>query len=253
MLLAYKVGYFGENFHGSQIQPGVRTVQGEISRVLREEGIGEVVGMASRTDAGVSALGNVVVLKIGREIPLSWLNSLFDDIFFHGWARVPPDFNPRRARLRWYRYVYPEPLEPVDLNIFTGRKEYRSLVYHDNPLAEITSVEMRTTDNYTILDFYAPYFRRQMVRRMVTLISMVSRGEVEDPEVYFREKRPIAPAPPEYLILMDVKYGFPFYRDDEVLESLKDLFRERERRYLGLWALFHEGFSTIAEPHFIKR
>ena len=56
------VAYDGTNYHGWQIQPNAVTVEGELNKVISEltgEHI-EVIG-ASRTDAGVHALGNVAV------------------------------------------------------------------------------------------------------------------------------------------------------------------------------------------------
>ena len=32
--LAFRIGYLGDAYHGSQIQPDVRTVQGELIRVF---------------------------------------------------------------------------------------------------------------------------------------------------------------------------------------------------------------------------
>ena len=33
--LAFRIGYLGDAYHGSQIQPDVKTVQGELIRVFR--------------------------------------------------------------------------------------------------------------------------------------------------------------------------------------------------------------------------
>ena len=51
-----KIKYLGTDFHGFQVQPGLRTVQSELSRALSEV-FGEIprVTGCSRTDAGVHA------------------------------------------------------------------------------------------------------------------------------------------------------------------------------------------------------
>lgn len=65
--LALTLSYDGAGFAGSQVQPGVRTVQGEIDRAL-----GALFGrpsatiFAGRTDRGVHASGQVVGCEDGR-------------------------------------------------------------------------------------------------------------------------------------------------------------------------------------------
>ncbi|MCO5171110.1 MAG: tRNA pseudouridine(38-40) synthase TruA [Planctomycetes bacterium] len=109
--LRLTVEYSGTRFAGWQVQPQVRTVQGELERalevVLREQV--RVTG-ASRTDAGVHALGQVVSLETRAATPLprllAGLNALLpDDVAVLDVAEAPPGFSARfAARGKHYRY-----------------------------------------------------------------------------------------------------------------------------------------------------
>ena len=67
------IGYHGHAFHGSQIQPEVRTVEGSMRNALRRltwwsEGCLE---MSSRTDAGVSVRANLARIDLPRPVSKS--------------------------------------------------------------------------------------------------------------------------------------------------------------------------------------
>ncbi|MDO4648347.1 MAG: tRNA pseudouridine(38-40) synthase TruA [Eubacteriales bacterium] len=95
------VAYDGTNYSGWQVQPNGITVQGILNEKLTEllgEPI-EVIG-ASRTDAGVHALGNVCVFDTNTRIPgekISFaLNQrLPEDIRIQLSEEVEADFHPR--------------------------------------------------------------------------------------------------------------------------------------------------------------
>jgi tRNA pseudouridine38-40 synthase len=64
------VQYDGADYHGWQIQPGHKTIQGELMAALRGLTATDVlVTGASRTDAGVSALGQTACFEIESPIP----------------------------------------------------------------------------------------------------------------------------------------------------------------------------------------
>lgn len=95
------VAYDGTNYSGWQIQPNGVTIQGVLNDTLTEllEEKIEIMG-ASRTDAGVHALGNVAVFDTNTRIPgekISYaLNQrLPDDIRIQLSEEVDPDFHPR--------------------------------------------------------------------------------------------------------------------------------------------------------------
>lgn len=141
--IALKFAYEGAHFSGFQRQPERRTVEGDIrSALFRLEKVlakdGTVVdngkprtppsplvpdnqsptsnpfsySYASRTDSGVSALGNVLVLEYrvlllnGPEL-IHYLNDSLENITFHSFTEVDEGFNPRHATERWYRYILP--------------------------------------------------------------------------------------------------------------------------------------------------
>ena len=100
------VAYDGPAYSGWQLQPGVRTIEGELNRCLSEL-LGEkiqVIG-ASRTDAGVHALCNIAVFDTKARIPgekISYaLNQrLPEDIRIRSSCEVPGDFHPRKCESR---------------------------------------------------------------------------------------------------------------------------------------------------------
>ena len=94
------IAYDGTGFSGWAVQPGKRTVQGEI-----EEALGRVLGeptrivVAGRTDAGVHALGQVASFETDREVPGTLrraLNALTGrDVAISALEPAPDGFNAR--------------------------------------------------------------------------------------------------------------------------------------------------------------
>ena len=114
--------YDGTKYSGWQIQPDKETVEGtlnrELSRFLNEDI--HVIG-ASRTDAGVHALGSVCVFDTNSPIPAgkfaNALNtSLPADIRIMKSFEVAPDFHPRKVPCRKtyeYRIWQDEFMDPT--------------------------------------------------------------------------------------------------------------------------------------------
>ncbi|HEY5790251.1 MAG TPA: tRNA pseudouridine(38-40) synthase TruA [Gammaproteobacteria bacterium] len=92
MRIALTLEYDGSDFSGWQVQPGRRTVQGELERALTQIADHPVqVTCAGRTDAGVHARGQVVHFDTGVSRP------------WHAWvmggnSRLPPDVAIRSAQ-----------------------------------------------------------------------------------------------------------------------------------------------------------
>ena len=82
-----KIEYDGTNFSGWQIQPEVRTVQGEIEHVLKYIAGGDVhIHGTSRTDAGVHALGQCASFEWNSPMPVEKLPEVMNRRFGTGGA-----------------------------------------------------------------------------------------------------------------------------------------------------------------------
>jgi len=101
-----KVAYDGTSYCGWQIQPANETIEGvlnrELTRLLKEDI--HVIG-ASRTDAGVHALGAIAVFDTNSRIPAEKFSyalnvSLPSDIRITKSMEVPGDFHPRKTPTR---------------------------------------------------------------------------------------------------------------------------------------------------------
>lgn len=108
-----KICYNGKNFSGFQIQPKKRTVQEELEKTL-EFLLKEKVRIfaSGRTDAGVSALGQVVHFETSGEVNLTklldGLNALLPpDISVTSAERASPDFDARfSVKKKTYMYFF---------------------------------------------------------------------------------------------------------------------------------------------------
>lgn len=101
--LLLRVAYDGTNYHGWQVQPNAKTIEGELNRVLTQL-TGEKIQVtgASRTDAGVHALGNVAVFDTASKIPAEKFSyalnqRLPEDIVIQSSLQVADDFHPRHC------------------------------------------------------------------------------------------------------------------------------------------------------------
>ena len=106
-----RVSYDGTRYSGWQLQDNAITIEevlnGALSKLLKEDIT--VIG-ASRTDAGVHALGNVCVFDTETRIPPEKISfavntGLPDDIRVTESHEVSPDFHPRHAdTIKTYEY-----------------------------------------------------------------------------------------------------------------------------------------------------
>lgn len=222
---ALKLYYDGRNFHGSQLQPGLRTVQGVLNDALRKAGYlnkQERVKLCCRTDSGVSALSQVAIFKSTKRPILGEINSLLpDDVIIWAHAQVTLDVPARKLiYLKHYRYYMPlegkldtDAIEHA-IKFLIKRKEYGGLI-KGKGRAEIIKIAFNVRNGILILDFYGKYFSRYLVRRASNALINIGYGKLsfEDFKEILKNKRGIRAAPPENLILYDVKTPLQFKVD----------------------------------------
>ncbi|MCQ1534726.1 tRNA pseudouridine(38-40) synthase TruA [Methanosarcina sp. KYL-1] len=228
MRVALKIAYIGTEFHGSQIQPNVETVEGELFKALRKLGIIESPKSANytcagRTDAGVHALEQVIAFdtdKPNLAIPRVINSELPPTIWAWAHAEVPSDFDARRdAVSRHYRYVMSG--EDYDISkireaskLLLGTHDFANFSKADGDKGTVRTLEridVRVDGEFTKIDVVGNSFLWNMVRKIVTALTMIGNGvrdedwllQMLNPEIY---EEGIEPAPAYGLTLMEVKY-----------------------------------------------
>lgn len=255
MKFAFKIAYFGDNFHGSQFQPDQRTVEGEVIAALRRLGVENPrLRSAGRTDAGVHAYGQVISFYSDEKIFPRMLNAeLPEDITAWAWAKVSEDFDPRKARSRVYTYV----MYGSDYDISAMRKAVKELIgVHDfsnftkkfgegeSCVREIISADIRADREFIIFEIEGNAFTWNMVRCLVTAIMEVGKQhrsiewfrDLLNPE---KHKERVEPAPPYGLILKDVKYDdVEFEIDEYAFKTLQSRIESRIMYHGTIFKLF---------------
>ncbi len=236
-----RVEYDGTDFAGFQVQPGARTVQGELEAALARltGGIRCRVDAAGRTDAGVHALGQVVAFTYPGRLTQAELGRALDpllppDVAIRDLRRVPAGFHPRfAARYRDYRYtVWNGPRHPLGerwalavrvpldtaamaraAEALEGRHDFSAFGAADpQPVRTVHRIRVRRAGSVVTIDVRADAFLRGMVRRIVAVLLEVGRGTLMEEEVgaLLAARRPAlqgATAPARGLCLTRVVLG----------------------------------------------
>jgi len=237
--LAFRIGYLGDGYHGSQIQPDVKTVQGELIRVFRSlkwldnSTTEHNLVLSSRTDAGVHVRLNGGVVTIDRELwnaltPRKMIRALDDrlpkDIAFLDVREVDEQWNPRMANYRVYRYrlegiefwKYPGEQFVDWLKMFEGTYDatnFARLEEGKNPMRTILSCTPWIVDGRTIgFEIKGEAFLWNQVRRTAMALHRMCIGDLEPNEILQAIRHPeievdFGVAPPDWLILWGVDWN----------------------------------------------
>lgn len=215
MTTRYKLtmAYDGHLFHGFQVQPNQRTVQGVIEQALEKMTKGKrvIVHGSGRTDAGVHAKGQVIHFDYpGKEIPaknmMLALNALMprDTLFFES-EIVDDNFHVQYStKGKWYRYIvdqhhFTDPFKrfytghypyPVDISKMQtaakdllGTHDFTSFAASGGQIVDKvrTMYYVKVTPdkerNEIIFDFIGSGFLYNMVRILVATLLEIGSGK----------------------------------------------------------------------------
>lgn len=221
--LAVRIAYLGEGFSGSQIQPGLATVEGTLlSSLMRVTELPPEkidLKLASRTDRGVNATGNVASFESNGADPamlLKALNSVGGGVLCTAYARVDDSFLPRHADMRTYEYV--TRADGMDLrlaeeciSLFEGRHDFAGFCKSEGKGTVIDLVEasIRREDDVLVMTFQADHFLWNMIRRIASSVIKVGSGRIDISHIETGLDggwSNFGLAPAEGLTLTDVRY-----------------------------------------------
>ena len=236
--------YDGSGYRGWQIQEGQKTIQGVLTEV-----IGNLVGSevrvhgASRTDAGVSALGQAALVQIDTAIPVKNLaraitGRLPADIAVTEAEEVPPGFDLiGSVKSKLYRYtIFTGQLRPVmqirhcwhlpkklDVTamaeaaaMLVGKKDFKSFASssdrRQSSVRTIFRCDVSRNDDWVYVDVEGDSFLYNMVRNIVGTLVEVGIGRLRpekiDEILEAKDRTAAGPgAPAAGLCLMYVKYS----------------------------------------------
>lgn len=224
--IALRIAYDGSSFNGFQSLPGKKTVEGRLIAVLAKikaikDRRRSNFRSSSRTDKGVSALGNIVSIDTDfspDRLPRA-INSQDEDIWCTGIAILPDDFNVRRARSRTYGCYLQYEGQKIEVmrkasRQFLGRHDFSRYARMDgrNPEREIKRIEIGKVNGFIELIVEGDSFLWNQVRRMVWVLDQVGRSDI-DPESIAPERfriRRVGLVPAEHLLLLSVDIGKRF-------------------------------------------
>lgn len=234
--------YSGANFSGYQKQPGKRTVQDEIEKVLSSINNNSVkLTSSGRTDALVNAIHQKAHFDLDKEIGAYKLNGalnsyLPDDIYVNSVTKVDNLFHARymvksktyeylintgdyNPLLRTHVYQYCKSLNirkmKKAVKYFIGKHDFTTFVSaedkKEDKVREIYDASVDEKDGIIKITFKGSGFLKYQVRNMVgTLIKIGEEKVLPDIILSLLEKKDrkcaFLCAPAQGLTLTDVKY-----------------------------------------------
>ena len=209
-----KIKYLGTAFHGFQVQPGLRTVQGELNSALNQAfGLPCKVTGCSRTDAGVHA--NEFCLKVECDggtippdkLPIAVARFLPEDLCLFYAEECDDNFHPRydvKEKEYLYRIINRPIYDPFEFGRawfvsrpinevgvirmkkaaehFIGKYDFSTFMSEgsdvEDTVRNITALSINRTDDLIEIRISADGFLYNMVRIIVGTLTEVAFGRI---------------------------------------------------------------------------
>ena len=214
-----KVKYLGTAFHGFQVQPGLRTVQGELNRALNEAfGLPCKVTGCSRTDAGVHANEFCLTVECDGgtippdKLPIAVSRFLPEDLSLFYAKKCDDDFHPRydvKEKEYLYRIMNSRIYDPFEygrvwfvgrpitdeglarMNAaakhFIGKHDFATFMSEGSDIEDtvrnVTSLSVERKGDFVEIRISADGFLHNMVRIIVGTLTEVAFGRFSPEEI----------------------------------------------------------------------
>ena len=214
-----KIKYLGTEFHGFQVQPGLRTVQGELNAALNEAfGLPCKVTGCSRTDAGVHANEFCLTVECdggtipADKLPIAVSRFLPNDLSLFYAKECDESFHPRydvkekeylyrivNTRIYdpfyygrvWFlpRYIDDDALAKMNeaANHFIGKKDFSTFMAEgsdvEDTVRNITSLTVTRDGDFLDVKISADGFLYNMVRIIVGTLTEVAFGRISPDDI----------------------------------------------------------------------
>ena len=240
-MIAVNLAYDGSGFFGSQIQKDKVTVEGELRKFFNAK-------LLSRTDRGVSALGNVAF--VDEDINLRQYS--FDKIWIYGKAQSWK--KPFKKKYSYFLFKnFDTDVIQEACRLISGKHDFFNFCKIDRTktVDYTKKIEVKSfIDDCIRLDFTGESFLWEMVRRLANAIAKVGEDtmEVEELKTLLKERtnKKIPPAPPEYLLLVDI-VGFDFSYDRYILKKVTNYFENLYKNAFLKKNIFNYSLESLRD------
>ena len=242
---AYRIAYDGQPYHGFQRQPDVPTVEDALFDALRALDVFDgdkppQYAAAGRTDAGVSAVAQTVALDGPSWLsPTAFNSELPPSVRVWASTDAPGDFHAtHHATRREYTYfLYAPDLDEKRvrraLDALAGDHDFHNLTPDGTGTRRTLATGLAREGQFLAARFRASGFPRQLVRRAVSLVAAVGRGETDTDRIE-RVLAPepilgpngVGPASPAPLVMTGVSYDISFRTDEQAARRAREIFHQ---------------------------
>lgn len=207
------VAYDGTDFNGWQIQPNAPSVAQTLQDTFAQQfGRSIKITGASRTDAGVHAMGQIAVFSTDlvldqTKFVSAWNDALPPTIVIRSMEEVSDDFHPIygvEQKIYWYHFFLERPLPFVErygwffrynidveklndaLQLFVGTHDFRSFCTGtDMGENTVRTIQEISVEYIQVLDAWrivckGPGFMRHMIRRIVGAAMQIASKDTLD-------------------------------------------------------------------------